>query len=553
MKKIFIFVVLVVSLYLSIFPQPIDKISRQRTYDVEHYLIKTKFDAKKSTIFGETTITLKPLSNDFKILELDAANLKFSTVKLVDSKELQHQVLGDKIIVSLDRNYAANEQMSIQFVYSAKPKKGIYFVSESKQKWNPHSAQIWTHNEPEEAHYWFPNYDFPDDKATSEQFITAQDDEDVISNGELIEKVNNADSTTTWHFKTNFVHSTYLTSFVIGKYKKFEDKYRNVPLGFYLYPSQTKLFDNAFGNTKNIFKVFEDLLKSDFPFNKYDQTVVADFKFGGMENVTATTLSDNEVAFAEFDFGQDAVTDLVSHEISHSWFGNLVTCKNWSELWLNEGFATFMEAAYREQAFGREDYLRKIREDSRSYFGFESSKKIKQSLYNPRAKPDDSLFSVVTYQKGGVVIHMLRDEVGDEVFWNGLQKYLQKHKFGNVETKDLQNAFEESSSKNLDWFFKQWVYNVGYPILKVGQQYSISKKVLKLNVEQTQLDANIFRLPTEIKITTKTGIVYEKLNINKRKEIFTIKLESEPISVAFDYQEKIPLKRLSIGKLKKLK
>ena len=269
-----------------------------------------------------------------------------------------------------------------------------------------------------------------------------------------------------------------------------------------------------------------------------------------MENLTATTLSDTEVYFAEFDFGKESVIDLVSHELSHSWFGNLVTCKNWAELWLNEGFATFMESAYREKAFGREDYLRKIRADTRSYFGFEASNKNKRGLYNLNAKPDDSIFDEITYQKGGVVLHTLRSEVGDEVFWKAVKIYLDRHKFANVETKDLQKVFEEVSGRNLSWFFKQWVYGIGYPTLDIKQTYQQSSNFLKFKVTQKQTFSTIFRLPIEIKITTANGIKYEKLEINKKVEDFAIKLSSKPISIEFDYTEKIPLKLIETGKLK---
>jgi aminopeptidase N len=526
------------------------KFDRQRTFDVQNYLIKTNFDVKNQTVFGDTTISLKPLKDGLKTVELDAENLKFTTVKLTGSQDLTFRTSDEKVFVDLDRSYLASETISVQFVYSAKPKKGVYFVDEGKHKGNIHSSQIWTQGEPEEARHWFPGYDFPDDKATTEQFITAQKDETVVGNGELVGKIENADSTVTWHYKTNFVHSTYLTSFIIGKYLKIEDKYQDIPLGFYLYPSETKIYDKAFSNTKDIFKTFENLLKIDYPFNKYDQTIVAEFKFGGMENITATSLSDTEIYFAEFDFGKDTTIDLVSHELAHSWFGNMVTCKNWAELWLNEGFATFMEAAYREKAFGKTDYLRKINEDARQYFGYESSAKNKRGLYNQFAKPDDSIFDEVTYQKGGVVLHMLRSEVGDEVFWKAVNVYLNRHRFGNVETKDLQAVFEEVSGRKLDLFFKQWVYGAGYPNLNVKQSYKRSSQILKIDIEQKQSDFPTFVMPLAIDIVTAKGKRTEKLLLDRKSHSFQIPLEGEPISLTFDPDERIPLKKMTVGKLK---
>jgi aminopeptidase N len=526
------------------------RFDRQRTFDVQHYLIKTNFDVKNQTVFGDTTISLKPLKDGLKAVELDADNLEFTSVKLTNSRDLTFRISEEKIFVDLDRIYSASEIISIEFVYSAKPKKGVYFVDEGKHKGNIHSSQIWTQGEPEEARHWFPSYDFPDDKATSEQFITAQKDETVVGNGELVEKIENPDSTVTWHYKTNFVHSTYLTSFVIGKYLKIEDKYREIPLGFFLYPSETGIYEKAFSSTKDIFKTFEDLLKVDYPFGKYDQTIVAEFKFGGMENVTATSFSDTEIYFAEFEYGKDPTIDLVSHELAHSWFGNMVTCKNWAELWLNEGFATFMEAAYREKAFGKIDYLRKINEDARSYFGYEASAKNKRGLYNQFAKPDDSIFDEVTYQKAGVVLHMLRSEVGDEVFWKALNLYLNRHRFGNVETKDLQAVFEEVSGKKLDLFFKQWVYGAGYPNFSIKQSYKRSSKILKIDIEQKQTDFPTFVMPLAIEIATAKGTRTEKLQLDRKSHSFQIPLEGEPISLTFDPEERIPLKKVNLGKLK---
>ena len=217
-------------------------------------------------------------------------------------------------------------------------------------------------------------------------------------------------------------------------------------------------------------RIFEDLTKINYPFNKYDQTIVAQYdEFAAMENITATTLSDREVFFADFDFGKSGVEDIVAHELAHSWFGNLVTCRNWAELWLNEGFATFMEAAYREKMYGREQYIAKIRDDVEIHFAENKPKRLRHGLFNQLARPDDSIFDTTTYQKGGVVIHTLREEIGDKAFWKGVNIYLERHKFENVETSDLQKAMEEASKQKLNWFFSQWVYGGGNPQIEVKQ------------------------------------------------------------------------------------
>ena len=328
-------------------PKP--NFTRARTYDVQNYIIRTSFDRANKIIFGDTTVQLKPLNENFQTLELDEADMKFDSVALEPTNtNLNYKIVGEKIIITLDKAYSPTDLISVRLKYSAKPKKGVYFVDALKENGvTTRAAQVWTQGEAEEAHHWFPSYDFPDDKATSEQFITVEKGETAIANGELLDTKENADATQTFHFKMPIAHSSYLTSFVVGTYAKTTDSYKNIPLGFYVYKDKPEIAPLAFGKTKDMIAVYEQLTGVDFPYNKYDQTIVANFQFGGMENITATTMADSEIFFATIGFGRDVVTDLVSHELAHSWFGDLVTCKNWSELWLNEGFATFMEAAYR--------------------------------------------------------------------------------------------------------------------------------------------------------------------------------------------------------------
>lgn len=538
---------------VSISAQPAKpNFNRARTFDVQNYILRVSFDRNKKTVFGDTTVQLKPLSDNFNRIELDAEEMKFESIKLEgENKDLQYRTAGEKIYITLGKNYKPTDLISIRFKYSVKPSKGVYFVDADTEDGKViRAAQIWTQGEPEEAHHWFPSYDFPDDKATSEQFITTEKGETAIGNGELIETIENADGTKTFHYKMPIPYSTYLTSFVVGTYTKVSDSHKNIPLGFYMYPGSEAIAQKAYGKTKDMMRVFEGLTGVDFPYNKYDQTIVANFNFGGMENMTATTMADTEIFFNE----PGDVEDLVSHELAHSWFGNMVTCRNWAELWLNEGFATFMEAAYREKMYGRADYLRKIREDSKQFIIADAVSKNRHGLYNQLARPDDSIFDTTTYQKGGAVIHILRETVGTENFWKAINIYLNRHKFQNVETADLQKAMEETSKMDLNWFFKQWVYGGGYPNLKVEQKYNSQTKILELTVTQMQeaskLTPDVFILPMDIKIITAGGEKNEKIQIKTRTEKFSIKVDGEPTSVVFDKDEKIPLKLIKMNSLK---
>lgn len=530
--------------------------NRTRTFDVQHYKIQISFDREKKQVFGDTIVSLKPLNDNFKTVELDAAGMNFESVKLEnENKDLKYKTSGEKIFIELEKSYKPEDLISIRFKYSCRPKKGVYFVGEKKEGNKLiHSAQIWTQGEPDEAHHWFPSYDFPDDKATSEQIITANSDENVIANGELMEKKDNGNGSATFHYKMPVQHSSYLVSFIVGKYIKKEDTYKNIPLAFYVYPGEESVIPLAFSDTKEMLRIFEDATKIDYPFNKYDQTIVDEFTFGGMENITATTYSDKEIFLAKFPQYRGFALDLVSHELAHSWFGNLVTCRNWAELWLNEGFATYMEAVYRGKMYGQNAYTAKIKEDANTYLYGDAANNNKHGLYNQTANDLDKLFKYpnITYNKGSLVIHLLHETVGDELFWKAVNIYLNRHKFSNVETADIKKVFEEVSGKNLDLFFKQWVYSIGHPKMEIEPVYYPNEKILKINIVQTQKGGNVpevFKFPLEIFIETQDGEKTETIEIVKRNQSIELKLEKQPKNVLVDKNSKMPLMNLKLEKV----
>ncbi len=552
----------IISCFASAFGQRPD-FNRTRTYDVQHYVIRVSFDHKKRTVFGDTTVELKPLADGFKTAELDARDLKFETVRLEGSdKQLTYKTTKDKVSVTLDRDYKKDELIKLRFKYTATPKKGVYFVDEEIGAGNrKRSAQIWTQGEPEEAHHWFPSFDFPSDKATSETRIRIPVDMTVIGNGELVGYEVHDDGTKTMHHIMGTPHPTYLISFIVGIYSEKEEEYNGISLGIFMYPGTEFAIDKAYGRTKDVLRVHEELTGVKYPFIKYDQTIVANFQFGGMENITATTMADTEIFAAQTPFLQGFVEDLVSHELAHSWFGNNVTMKNWAELWLNEGFATFMEAAVREKLYGRRDYLRKIGVNADEVMADEAAKSDPFGLFNQTAADTDKLFDrpAITYSKGGVVVHMLREQVGNDNFWKAINLYLTRHRFGSVETSDLQKAMEETSGQQLGWFFDQWVYSTSYPKLSVKQRYDDGKKQLVLDIQQTQkgkLTPAAFRLPLEIALHATPpkdseadgspdpladAFVTTTIQIDKRKQTITIPTAQKPARVSFDPNAKLPL------------
>jgi aminopeptidase N len=518
-----------------------------RTYDVLHYLIRTRFDVPQKTVIGDVTVTLKPLAEGFSSFALDASDMRIESVTLSPSgAQLRWSQPPDKLLIDLDRSLGPNDSLSVRIRYRATPRRGLFFVPAKPDRTFSKPAHIWTQGEPEDNHRWFPCYDYPDDKATTEQYITTGATEIAISNGALAETTTNPDGTRTFHWVMQQPHSTYLTSLVVGDYVKLTDAYEKVPLEYYTYHGTEKTALRAFSETPEMMRLFTRVLNYDYPYQKYAQTIVSAYFFGGMENITATTHSDSEI-LAPGDELPDATSELISHELSHSWFGDLVTCKSWKELWLHEGFATFMEAVFKEHKEGRDAYMLQMRENERLY-QLEDQSRYRRPIVFDRYRHPAELFDATLYQKGGFILHMLRETVGDEIFWKSLNKYLDEHKYGNVETADLQRAFERTSGKRLDWFFDQWVYKAGYPELRVRHTYQPGSKQLTLTVEQTQapdaMTPAVFRLPVEIEIATASGTRTERIEINSRTQVFNFRLDSKPLMIRFDKRASI-IKKLS--------
>jgi aminopeptidase N len=520
-----------------------------RAYDILNYTIRTRFDVPGKTVIGDETVTLKPLAGGFATFTLDASSMQVESVKLAPADTaLRFTQPPDKLSIALDRTYDASETISVRIQYRAQPKRGLYFIPQTQGTAHNISkpAQIWTQGEPEDNHHWFPCYDFPDDKVTSEQFITTDANELAISNGALVETLANPDGTRTFHWKMDQPHASYLVSLIVGDYVKLTDAYKNIPVEYYTYRGTEEVARRAFGKTPRMMEWFSRELRYEYPYNKYAQTIVNYFVFGGMENITATTQSDWEILRNNGADGPgDSKENLVSHELAHSWFGNLVTCKDWSQAWLNEGFATFMEAAFREQEGGREAYLAELREDARLYFD-EDSQQYRRPLVYARYREPINLFDATLYKKGALVLHMLRETVGDEMFWKATNKYLNDNQYRAVETADLERAFEQTTGEKLDWFFDQWVYKAGYPELRVNYSYNPQTRVLSLSVSQTQVAAAstpaVFRLPVDVELTTSRGTRTERIEITQRQQQFTFQLDSKPLKIVFDKGSRILMK-----------
>lgn len=525
-----------------------------RTFDVEHYIIRTHFDRASKTVYGDVSVQLRALNEPIRSFDLDASGLKIESVLLEpERKALGWQLKTDRLAITLPRAFDDTESLTVRIVYSAQPKKGLYFIpSMGGPPTRAQPAQIWSQGEAEENHFWFPCYDFPDDKATVEQYITTTTPNEIaIANGVLVDVQKNADRTRTFHWSMDQVFSSYLISLVVGDYAQIKDRVGDIDLEYNTYHKTEDIVRPVFAKTPKMLRWYEKVLGVPFPYRRYAQTIVASFTFGGMENITATTLADSEILFARMNQEGETADELISHELAHSWFGDLVTCRDWSELWLNEGLATFMEASFAESEGGRPAYLKKLEEDQREVLA-EDLPRYRHPLVNRNYTTGMELFDTTTYKKGGFVMHMLRETVGDKVFWRALQAYLEEFKYDNVTSADLESVFERESGQDLTWFFKQWVYQAGFPDLTV--QYTYDGAAAKLNVTVTQRQTPdgktpaVFRLPLEIQITTSQGDKIVRAEVKERVQTFSFDVTEDPSAVAVDPGMKI-LKKADVSRL----
>ncbi|HKP86382.1 MAG TPA: M1 family aminopeptidase [Blastocatellia bacterium] len=538
-------IALVIVLALSSLAQapqaPPNKWPRSHDYDVQHYRIEVSFDWSKRAVMGETTVTLRPLKSGLNEIELDAGKMRINSVKLAGGPPLKFRYEGgEDLFIALDRSYPAGGDIQIAINYSATPEKGLTFITPTEEDpARPH--QIWSQGESEDNHYWFPCYDYPNDKATTELIATVDERYQVISNGALVgAKADPATRKRTWHWKMDKPYSSYLVSIIVGEFATVKDQFKNAPVESFVYPNQVENAKVSFGKIGQMVAYFSERLGLDFPYPKYAQTTVRDFG-GGMENITATTLTDQSVhdSRAHLDVSSDS---LISHELAHSWFGDMLTCRDWGELWLNESFATFMEADWTEHDLGKESYLYEMHANQQQYLQAWQTGNRRPIVIKRYTDPD-ALFDVYPYQRGAAVINMLRFTLGEELFWKAIHHYLKKHQWQNVESAQLVVAIEEATGQNLQWFFDEWLNKMGHPEFEITSSYDEGAKTLKLSVKQTQKpdearpwfqSPDFFTTPVDIAITTAAGEKVERVWIDGREKEFTFAVDSKPLIVNFD-------------------
>lgn len=523
-----------------------------RLFRLIHTKLEVKPDWNTLQLHGIANIILQPYFYEQSALTLDAKSFDIHSVVMKSGDketELQYKYDRKKLVIDLGGTYGRNQKIQIKIDYTANPeadfdsivttndKKGLYFINPTGEIPNK-PRQIWTHGETSTASRWFPTIDHPNQKSTQEIFITVDENFETLSNGKLVYSATNQDGTKTDYWKMDQPHAPYLFMMAVGDFTIYEDSWNEIRVDYYVEPAYGKYVSNIFGNTPEMIGYFSKLFNFPYPWDKYSQVVVRDFVSGAMENTTASVfMEDLNVNSRELlDYNWD---DIIAHELVHQWFGNLVTCESWANLPLNESFATYGEYLWKNHKYGREEAEYHLHEELQNYLGEASGKQV--DLIRFDYVDEDDMFDSHSYAKGGLILHMLRNYVGDEAFFSSLEHYLKSHAFGKAEVHDLRLAFEHVVGEDLNWFFNQWFLDAGHPVLEVEEDYDESTKLLTIKVAQKQ-DTDlypVFKLPLVIDIW-QNGVKTEYISeIDKPYQEFQFENQVRPDLVLFDSEQMV--------------
>ncbi|GAB2479817.1 M1 family metallopeptidase [Algoriphagus taiwanensis] len=485
--------------------------SATRDFDILHTDLDLSFDWSNQSVIGKAILTIKPFFYSQKTLQLDAKDYEMGAVYLLDGENRQKLNYGyneRELTIYLTKEFSAVDTFLVEINYQAFPErnsgagsqaitdtKGLYFI-DPLDTIPGKPRMIWTQGETEHNSKWFPTLDRPNERFTQLFKLTVEDSLVTISNGRLVRQEALEGGMRKDYWEMDLPHAPYLAALAIGNFAKVEDRHGDLPLGYYVEKGYEKGAEKVFAHTPEMIAFFEEKLGYPFPWQKYDQIVVRDFVSGAMENTTASIFMENlllnerEAIDSDWDY-------IIAHELFHQWFGDLVTAESWSNLTLNEAFANYSEYLWNEYKYGKDEAALKLISEMEGYFS-ESEEKLDRLIQFQYEDAED-LFDAHRYNKGGVILHMLRLYLGDDAFFAGLNEYLKRHAFQSVEVHDLRLAFERVSGKDLNWFFNQWFLDRGHPELIFDIDYSIPENIL-ITVHQVQdLEKSpVFQFPLEI-------------------------------------------------------
>lgn len=541
------------STFANVIPQPtIYRATYTRFTDLVHTKLEIVPDWTTKQVNGKATLTLHPHFYDSDSVFLNARGMDLHEVALLNKdntkSSLVYAYADDLLRIKLDRSYKKEENFSIYIRYTAKPEelkqggsraiqndKGFYFINADGK--NPDKPkEFWTQGETESNSGWFPTIESPDQRMTQEIYLTVDSAFETLSNGLLLSTQINGDRTKTDYWKQSLPNAPYLTMVAAGDFAIIKDRWRNIEVSYYVDKPYEKYARLIFGNTPEMLEFFSKKLNVDYVWEKYSQIVVHDYVSGAMENTTAVVHGTNMLEDARelMDYNYE---DYISHELFHHWFGNLVTCESWSNLTLNEGFANYSEYLWREYKYGRDDADYSNQGEQSAYLLYTAKNDPTLIRYDYEDRED--MYDVVSYQKGGRVLHMLRKYVGDDAFYAALKLYLDARSFNTAEIADLRMAFEHVTGEDLNWFFDQWFLKAGRPTLEISYNWDEVSMQETILLEQTQdFSKNpLYRIPLDVDIYAKGKVEQKKIVLDSAKQEFVFTLSTKPDLVNVDAEK----------------
>ncbi len=527
---------------------PVYNPEAKRTYDLLHTKLDLKFDWEKQHVLGRARLDLTPLFYPIEKIVLDAKQFIIHSIKLnPNGEELKYKYDDFQISIELGRVYTKGENISIFIDYTAQPNegpeggsaaitsdKGLFFINPTNEKPNK-PRQIWTQGETENNSKWFPTFDKPNERCTQEIYLTVDEGLMTLSNGELMSSKKNVDGTKTDYWKMDKPHAPYLFMLMIGDFARVKDTWNGKELEYMVYPEYESSAKKIFNHTPEMLTFFSELLDYPYPWNKYSQVIAEDYVSGAMENTTG-------VIFGEFvqktnrELIDNENDQIVAHEMFHHWFGDLVTCESWANLTLNEGFANYSEYLWYEHKYGK-DAADAIRISEMEGYFYMANQGGTHPLIHYGYDNKEDMFDAHSYNKGGLVLHMLRNIVGDDAFFTSLSTYLKDNEFSAVETAELRIAFEETTGLDLNWFFDQWYLDKGHPVMDISYDFKDGKVFIYTNQKQ-EVDSHrpIFVLPLEAAVYNQDGLItYYNVIVDARKDTIVIDgIKEKPLVTVFD-------------------
>ena len=512
---------------------------RDKINNLVHTKLKVDFNFEKSQLNGEAWVTLTPHFYAVNKVVLDAKSFNIHEVK-VNDKKAGFNYSDDELTIELDKSYKKGEEYTVYIKYTAKPEeiiqkgsenitdaKGLYFIDPKEEDPNK-PTQIWTQGETESNSCWFPTIDSPNQKTTQEIYMTVPNKYVTLSNGTLKSQVVNPNGTRTDYWKMDQKHAPYLVFMGVGEFNITKDTWNGLEVNYYVEPEFAPEAKTIFGNTPEMITYFSNITGIPYPWDKYSQIVVRDFVSGAMENTTAVVHAED----AQQKMGQlidnNEWEGTIAHELFHHWFGDLVTTESWANLTVNESFATYSVYLWFAHKYGKDKADANMYSDVQTYITSQSENKdLVRFYYMDR----EDMFDTVSYHKGNAILHMLRDVIGDEAFFEGMNTFLTTYKYGTAEAHQLRLVFEKVSGKDLNWFFNQWYYGNGHIKMNVTYDYNTINKTVTVNVNQK---GKTFKFPLSIDIYEETGKTTHNVWVDSAQNSFTFSFNKLPKLINID-------------------